>query len=71
MTSEPRYSGAAFETVIEHHLPEHGYIAVSRDSFDRGRATVPSVVLDFIKGTQPKSGRSSSHSESRILDGWR
>lgn len=50
----PRHSEAAFETVIEHHLLGHGYVAVSRDGFDRERAIFPSVVLDFIKDTQPK-----------------
>ena len=54
MTSMPRHSEAAFETVIEHHLLGHGYVAVSRDGFDRERAIFPSVVLDFIKDTQPK-----------------
>jgi type I restriction enzyme R subunit len=50
----PRHSEAAFETVIEHHLLGHGYVAVSPDGFDRARAIFPSVVLDFIKDTQPK-----------------
>jgi hypothetical protein len=38
VTSTPRHSEAAFETVIEHHLLGHGYVAVSRDGFDRERA---------------------------------
>ena len=50
----PRHSEAAFETVIEHHLLRHGYVAISRDGFDRERAIFPSVVLEFIKDTQPK-----------------
>ena len=54
MTSTPRHSETAFEIVIEHHLLGHGYVAVSRDGFDRQRAIFPSVVLDFIKDTQPK-----------------
>ncbi|MEO6326479.1 MAG: type I restriction endonuclease, partial [Thermoanaerobaculia bacterium] len=54
MTSTPRHSEAAFETVIEEHLLGHGYIAISRDGFDRERAIFPSIVLDFIKDTQPK-----------------
>lgn len=49
-----RHSEAAFETVIEHHLLGHGYVAIARDGFDRERAIFPSVVLDFIKDTQPK-----------------
>ncbi len=54
MTSTPRHSEAAFETVIEHHLLGHGYVAVSREGFDRECAIFPFVVLDFIKDTQPK-----------------
>jgi len=54
VTSTPRHSEAAFETVIEHHLLGHGYVAVPRDGFDRERAIFPSVVLDFIQDTQPK-----------------
>lgn len=54
MSSTPRHSEAAFETVIEHHLLRHGYVAISRDGFDRERAIFPSGVLDFIKDTQPK-----------------
>lgn len=54
MPSMPRHSEIAFETVIEQHLLGHGYVAVSRDGFDRERAIFPSVVLDFIKDTQPK-----------------
>jgi len=49
-----RHSEAAFETVIEHHLLNHGYVAVPRNSFDQERAIFPAVVLDFIKDTQPK-----------------
>ena len=44
---------AAFESVIEHHMLEHGYTAVPRDGFDRERAVFPEVVLDFIQETQP------------------
>ena len=54
MTSTPRHSEAAFETVIEQHVLANGYVAVSRDGFDRERAIFPSVILDFIKDTQPK-----------------
>lgn len=54
MTSPLRHSEAAFEAVIEHHLLGHGYTPVSRDGFDRERAVFPSVVLDFIRDTQPK-----------------
>jgi type I restriction enzyme R subunit len=53
VTGTPRHSEAAFETVIEHHLLGHGYVAVSRDGYDRERAIFKSAVLDFIKDTQP------------------
>ncbi|MFO0875273.1 MAG: hypothetical protein U0575_15065, partial [Phycisphaerales bacterium] len=53
MTSTPRHSEAAFETVIEQHLLARGYAAVPRDGFDRERAIFPEVVLDFIQKTQP------------------
>ena len=48
-----RRSEAAFETVIEDHLLGAGYVAVARTDFDRERAIFPSVVLDFIRETQP------------------
>jgi type I restriction enzyme R subunit len=53
--SAPRHSEAAFETVIEHHLLAHGYTAVPSAGFDRQRALFPSVILEFIKDTQPAS----------------
>ena len=43
-----------FEAVIETHLLENGYVTVGRDGYDRERAIFPSVVLDFIRETQPK-----------------
>jgi type I restriction enzyme R subunit len=50
----PRHSEAAFETVIERHLLDHGYVAVSREGFDPERAIFPAAVLAFIQATQPK-----------------
>ncbi|TAK24845.1 MAG: type I restriction endonuclease subunit R [Chloroflexota bacterium] len=47
-------SEAAFETAIEYHVLEHGYIRVDRDGFDRERAIFPAAVLDFIRATQPR-----------------
>ncbi len=52
MTS--RHSEAAFETVIEAHLLQHGYVPVAPDGFDRERAIFPEAVLAFIRETQPK-----------------
>jgi type I restriction enzyme R subunit len=51
MTS--RHSESAFETVIEAHLLQNGYVSVSRDGFDRERAIFPEEVLNFIRATQP------------------
>ena len=52
--SQGRHSEAAFETVIEAHLLENGYVPVARDGFDRERAIFPKTVLAFIRETQPK-----------------
>ena len=49
-----RHSEAAFETVIEAHLVENGYVSVAREGFDRERAIFPETVLAFIRETQPK-----------------
>lgn len=48
------HSEFSFETIIEHHLLENGYVSIPSDSFNRERAVFPSVVLDFIRETQPK-----------------
>lgn len=44
---------AAFETVIETHLLQNGYVSVAREGFDRERAIFPETVLGFIRDTQP------------------
>ena len=49
-----RTSEAAFETVIEAHLLQNGYVHVARESFDRERAIFPETLLAFIRETQPK-----------------
>ena len=54
MTSTPRHSEAAFETVIERHLLANGYVSVAPDGFDRERAIFAAEALDFIRETQPK-----------------
>ncbi len=51
--TEHRHSEAAFETVIEAHLLQNGYVSVDRVGFDRERAIFTDVVLDFIRVTQP------------------
>ena len=52
--SQGRHSEAAFETVIQAHLLQNGYVPVARDGFDRERAIFPETVLAFIRETQPK-----------------
>lgn len=49
-----RTNEAAFETVIEAHLLQNGYVQVAREGFDRERAIFPETVLAFIRETQPK-----------------
>jgi type I restriction enzyme R subunit len=49
-----RHSESAFETVIETHLLQNGYVPVARVGFDRERAIFPETVLAFIRETQPK-----------------
>jgi type I restriction enzyme R subunit len=52
--SDQRHTEAAFETVIEAHLLEHGYVPIAREGFDRERAIFPETVLGFIRETQAK-----------------
>ena len=51
--SVARRSEAAFETVIEAHLLQTGYLPVAGEAFDRERAIFPETVLTFIRETQP------------------
>ena len=44
---------AAFESVIEAHLLESGYVPIGSYGFDRDRAIFPNTVLGFIRETQP------------------
>ncbi len=48
-----RHSEAAFESVIELHLLDHGYAPVE-SNFDSARAIFPDVAIRFIQQTQPK-----------------
>ena len=52
--SETRHIEKTFETVLETHLLQNGYVRVSREGFDRERAIFPETVLPFIRETQPK-----------------
>src|SRR6266702_4151248 len=49
-----RHTEAAFETVIEVHLLQNGYVRIAREDFDREHAIFPEAVLAFIRETQPK-----------------
>ena len=49
-----RHTEAAFETVIEAHLLQNGYVRILREGFDRERAIFSETVLAFIRETQPK-----------------
>ena len=50
-----RHTEAAFETAIEDFLlSQGGYISGNKDDFDRERCVDPSVLIPFIKETQPK-----------------
>lgn len=40
---------AAFESIIETHLLENGYVSVEGERFDRDRTFFPSAVLAFIR----------------------
>ena len=54
MNTIKRTSEAAFETVIETHLLDNGYVPVAGEGFDRDRAIFPETVLVFIRETQPR-----------------
>jgi type I restriction enzyme R subunit len=48
------HTEAAFETGIEQHFLDNGYVAVSRKDYDAERALFPKELLAFIQATQPK-----------------
>ena len=49
-----RTTEAAFESVIEAHLLQNGYVPVAREGFDQERAIFPETILSFIQETQRK-----------------
>ena len=51
---ESRHTESAFESVIEEHLLQNGYVVEDRGGFDRERAIFPETVLALIHATQPK-----------------
>lgn len=54
MSNDARHTEGAFETVIEAHLLQHGYVSIAREGFGRERAIFPATVLAFIRETQLK-----------------
>ena len=44
----------AFESVIEADLLAGGYVSLKSKDFDKNLAIFPSVILDFIRNSQPK-----------------
>ena len=46
-----RYGETAFESVIENHFLNHGYVKIT-DKFDRTRALFPQQAIAFIQQTQ-------------------
>jgi type I restriction enzyme R subunit len=51
--SVARHSEGAFETVIEAHLLQDGYVPIAREGFDRERAIFPET------GQQKNSGQAN------------
>jgi type I restriction enzyme R subunit len=54
MADAAHHTETAFESVIELHLLENGYVSVDRSGFDPHLAIFPQVALSFIRETQPK-----------------
>ena len=53
--SQRIYDEHAFEDAIEAHLLTHGgYEELNSEEFDRDRGFFPSVVVSFVKETQPE-----------------
>ncbi|MGN6297379.1 MAG: type I restriction endonuclease subunit R [Ginsengibacter sp.] len=46
------HSEAAFETVIEQFMLNHGYQSLAKESYNKERAFFPDISIQFIKGTQ-------------------
>ena len=54
MNGIPRHSETAFEDCVEAGFIANGFVAIADSGFDRERAIFPTVVLEFIRRTQPK-----------------
>lgn len=53
MTAISHYGETAFESVIENHLLNYGYVKVT-DKFDRTHSLFPNIAIAFIQQTQLK-----------------
>src|ERR1017187_1940042 len=51
------YREIKFEEAIEHHLTHHGYSKAYSKNFDRALALDPTILLPFIRETQPAKGK--------------
>ena len=49
-----RHDELAFETVVETHLFQSGYVPLEPEGYDSGQAVFPAITLSFIRETQPK-----------------
>ncbi len=54
MSAQLQTGEAGFETVIESHMLENGYVSVAGMDFDRARAIFPETTLAFIRETQAR-----------------
>jgi type I restriction enzyme, R subunit len=52
--SNYRTNEAAFETVIEQYMLDHGYNKIAKESYNKEKAFFPSTAIEFIKTTQSK-----------------
>lgn len=53
--TNPHTKEAAYESVIENHLLQNGYVSLPSNTFDRERAIFGAPLLDFIRTSQPKA----------------
>jgi len=52
--SNYRTDEAAFETVIEQYMLDHGYNKIAKENYNKEKAFFPSTAIEFIKTTQSK-----------------
>ena len=52
--SNHRTNEAAFESIIEQFMLNHGFQSVAKESYNKEKAFFPDITIQFIKTTQPK-----------------